>query len=146
MAADVRTYLCDDILHKVDRASMAVSLEVRSPLLDFRIVEFASRLPLELLWRGGDTKYLLKRLLDRYVPRALWDRPKQGFQAPVRELYRANADGLRASLDRLAERFDRRLRPAVMRRLLDDHQSGRRDYSQKLYSLDVLSRWCEAHG
>jgi asparagine synthase (glutamine-hydrolysing) len=145
MAADVRSYLCDDILQKVDRASMAVSLELRSPLLDYRIVEFASRLPLGLKWRGRETKYLLKRLLDRYVPRSLWARPKQGFKAPIRELYRSNADDVRSSIDRLATTFDRWLRPAVMRRLLDEHVSGRRDYSQKLYSLDVLSRWCEKH-
>jgi len=146
MAADLRSYLCDDILQKVDRASMAVSLEVRSPLLDYRIVEFASGLPLTLKRRGGETKYLLKRLLDRYVPRTLWDRPKHGFKAPIRELYRSNAVELRSSIERLTERFDRCLQSAVMRRLLDEHQSGRRDYSQKLYSLDALSRWCEGQG
>lgn len=144
MAADLRTYLCDDILQKVDRASMAVSLELRSPLLDYRIVEFALRLPMRMKWRGRETKYLLKRLLDRYVPRPLWDRPKQGFRAPIRELYRSNASDLRSSIERLSATFDRLLRPDVMRRVLDEHMSGRRDYSQKLYSLDVLDRWSEA--
>jgi len=144
MAADVRAYLCDDILQKVDRASMAVSLELRSPLLDYRIVEFACRLPLSLKLRNGEQKYVLKKLLERYVPRPLWDRPKQGFKAPMKELYRERSDDeMHAAIDRLCHTFGDVLRPVAMRRVLEDHRKGRRDYSQKLYSLEVLSRWCE---
>jgi len=72
MAADIMSYLCDDILQKVDRASMAVALEVRSPLLDYRIIEFAMRLPIALKVRHHRPKYLLRKLLARYVPPRLW--------------------------------------------------------------------------
>jgi asparagine synthase (glutamine-hydrolysing) len=83
MYADQLDYLPDDILHKVDRASMAYGLESRVPLLDHRLVEFSWRLPTTMLVRGGEGKQPLRRILDRYVPRHLVDRPKQGFAPPM---------------------------------------------------------------
>lgn len=82
-AADFRSYMCDDILVKVDRASMAVGLESREPFLDQRIVDYAAGLPVDLLTREGETKRILKRILFKYVPREMVERPKKGFVVPL---------------------------------------------------------------
>jgi len=138
---DAATYLPDDILQKVDRASMAFALEVRPPFLDHRVVEFAFRLPRRFRIRGGESKWLLRRVLDRYVPRALIDRPKMGFGVPL-------ADWLRGPLRGWAEdlldvrRFGGGLLDAdAANRLWQEHASGRRDLAYPLWTLLMFEAW-----
>ncbi|MCA9530920.1 MAG: asparagine synthase (glutamine-hydrolyzing) [Myxococcales bacterium] len=133
-------------LHKVDRASMAVSLEARSPFLDRRVVEMAFGLPLSMRLRGPDKKYILRRLLARYAPPLLTERPKQGFTAPVatwlrRDLRDAVEDALSARRVRDRGLFE----PQVVRALVDEHMSGRHDHAQALWALLVLEWWTEHH-
>ena len=93
MYVDVKTYLADDILTKVDKMSMAVSLEARVPLLDHKLLEFAARVPSSLKLRRGVSKYLLRQALDRRVPRSILDGPKHGFTAPIGRVASRTAQG-----------------------------------------------------
>ena len=83
LALDYKTYMADDILVKVDRATMSVGLEGREPLLDHRLIEFVSQLPSEIKYHKGEKKYLLKKITHKYVPNELLDRPKSGFAIPI---------------------------------------------------------------
>ena len=144
---DTVSYLPGDILAKVDRASMAVSLEVRCPLLDHRVAEFAWSLPIEMKIRGGDAKWLLRQVLYQHVPRALVDRPKAGFSVPV-------GDWLRAELRDWAEDLldERQLReggcfnPAPVRKLWSDHLTGARNGQYALWSVLMFEAWRRRHG
>src|SRR5258708_3487899 len=128
MLLDTLTYLPDDLLTKVDRASMSVSLEVRVPLLNHRVVECAWRLPLAMKLRRGTTKWALRRILDRHVPRALIERPKQGFAVPLaawlRGPLRGWADDLLAG-DALGR--SGWLDPQPLARYWRAHRTGARD-------------------
>lgn len=142
MALDAAQYLPDDILVKVDRASMAVALETRCPLLDHRVVEFAWRLPLAMKWDGQHGKLVLRRLLARYVPPALWDRPKMGFGMPVGEWLKVDlrewAEDLLAP-HRLAELGVWRV--AELRRAWREHLTGAHDHRNLLWPVLMFEAW-----
>jgi asparagine synthase (glutamine-hydrolysing) len=142
MLVDLASYLADDILVKVDRASMAASLEVRSPLLDHRVVELATRLPFTLKYREGKTKWVLRQLLARYVPPGLTDRPKTGFGSPIRQWLRGElADWGEALLD--ASRLEREgfFRPALVRQLWEENRAGRRSWHNHLWPVLMFQAW-----
>lgn len=148
MQADIASYLVDDILVKVDRASMAVSLEAREPLLDSRLAELAFRLPLHMKIRNGERKWALRRVLERRVPRALFDRPKMGFGVPLAEWLRGPlrpwAEALLSS-DRLSR--DGYLDPAAVRALWDRTLDPSRQASgYDIWNVLMFQAWLDTWG
>lgn len=139
---DLAVYLPDDILTKVDRASMAVSLEVRVPLLDPDLVAHAWRLPAELKLRDGVGKWILRQVLHRYVPPALVDRPKSGFAVPIADWLRGPLrDWCGDLLGPAALAGDDLLDSAGVTRLVDRHHSGLEDNAAILWNLLMLQQW-----
>jgi asparagine synthase (glutamine-hydrolysing) len=133
---DLKTYLVGDINTKVDRASMAHSLEVREPLMDHRLVEWLATLPSSLKLRGGQGKYLLKRTLEPYLPSEVIYRPKQGFAVPLADWFRGPLRQ-RVAESVLGPRLARTgaFNERYLRHLIDAHNSGARDYSAPLWTL-----------
>lgn len=138
---DTLTYLPDDILQKVDRASMAVSLEARPPFLDHRVVEFAWRLPERFLIRDGRSKWLLRNVLDRYVPPALIERRKMGFGIPLAQWLRGPLREWAGDLLGARDYGGGLLSPAPARRLWAEHISGRRNHAYQLWALLMFEAW-----
>lgn len=136
------TYLPNDLLVKVDIATMAVSLEARSPFLDHHLIEFAASLPAEFKLRGRTTKHLLKRALAGLLPADILTRRKMGFGVPVGKWLRGEMQPfMRETL--LSEKASRRdlFEPDYVARLVEDHTAGRQDHAARLWTLMMLELW-----
>ncbi|HQU48040.1 MAG TPA: amidotransferase 1, exosortase A system-associated [Casimicrobiaceae bacterium] len=133
---DLKTYLVGDINTKVDRAAMANSLEVREPLMDHSLVEWLASLPSSLKLRDGEGKWLLKKTMESRLPHEILYRPKMGFAVPLARWFRGPLrDRVRTALTGGGLAETGYFEPAYLRRLVDDHQSGVRDYSAPLWTL-----------
>lgn len=141
---DLHSYLCDDILVKLDRMSMAASIEGRAPLLDHRVVEFALRLPVSMRVRGGRGKHLLRQVARRWLPGEVLDKPKQGFGIPLDEWFRDTLGVMAADL--FASRSFRErgwVRPAAADDLLARHRGGAENHAESLWQLLCLELWAK---
>lgn len=147
MQIDQGTYLPDDILAKVDRASMACSLEARSPFLDHRVVEYMARVPRRWKVNLTERKILLRRIARRYLPDNIIDRPKQGFSIPLNSWLRGPLrEWMEELLSDQAVTQRGLFQAAAVRSLVDTHVAGRRDLSQQLWALMILELWLRQRG
>lgn len=141
---DTKTWLADDLLIKADRMSMAASLELRVPFLDYRVVEFGARLPNKYKIHNGEGKYLLKKIVEGLLPNEIIYRKKMGFPTPLKLMFQGalkdySSDLLLASNARTMQYFEK----TGVEYLLSEHQSGRRDYHRELWQLVVLEEWLQ---
>jgi asparagine synthase (glutamine-hydrolysing) len=142
MSTDQMTYLPNDLLVKVDIASMAVSLEARSPFLDHKVIEFAASLPEAIKIRGTETKYLLKKVASRVVPPEVLYRKKIGFGVPLTHWFRgALKSYLREVL--LSEKSLKRglVKPEAVKNFVEQHTTGKQDFTNQLWTLLMLELW-----
>ena len=139
---DTKTWLPDDLLVKADKMTMAASVELRVPFLDHRLVEFAARLPVSYKIRNGQTKYLLKKAMERHLPPSVIYRSKKGFPVPVANWFRNGLYGIATEmLLNPQSAVSTYLQPVSVRRILEQHKAGNRDFSDELWGLLVLENW-----
>ena len=143
---DIKTYLCDDILTKVDRASMAVSLEVRCPLLDHVFMEHAARIPWQLKLVGRDGKHIFKRALEPILPREILYRRKMGFGVPILEWLRGELSGYAEDLVLRGEASHAFFEPTYLQRMWTQHQRGTRNWATELWTVLMLNLWVRNFG
>ncbi|HEU4874101.1 MAG TPA: asparagine synthase (glutamine-hydrolyzing) [Pyrinomonadaceae bacterium] len=139
---DSKTYLPGDILTKVDRMSMAVSLEARVPLLDHKLIEFVMRIPSSMKMAGTETKYIFKKAVEDLVPQEILNRPKQGFGMPIEQWINEQLkDRIRDTLHGFRARQRDYVNPDYVNLLLEEHERGRRNHSYALWGLFMLELW-----
>jgi len=149
MAIDYQTYLPDDILQKVDRATMTVSLEGREPFLDHRVIEWAAQLPDNLKYHDGNKKYILKEIVHQHIPKSLLDRPKMGFAVPIAKWLQTDLRDLveeQLSSSRIVQQGI--FQPTFVKQLKDDFYNGKKELDTKLWYMLMFqlwhSKWMEA--
>jgi len=140
--ADIHTYLPDDLLVKVDIASMAYGLEARSPFLDHHFLEWASQIPVSQKIRAGQTKYILKKALEPYLPMDLLYRQKMGFGVPIQHWLRHDLKGFAYEILLSDKAIQRGIfKKDYVKRLLDENSEGRRSNHTRLWALIMLELW-----
>jgi asparagine synthase (glutamine-hydrolysing) len=144
MAIDYQTYLVDDILQKVDRASMTVSLEGREPFLDHRVIEWAAQLPDHYKYYRGSKKHIIKEIVHQYIPKELMDRPKMGFAIPIENWLTIDLkDKVFYYLDDQKIKAQDIFEISAVRKLKDDFYSGKKEYAVKIWYLLMFQMWYE---